>query len=1224
MAEVHDEAMGHECVVDEQREQGHYDQHVRSQGQPRASLTYVKRGHVRATADQFDLKTGGSKSASTTRDDGITFNEIGDLDQGRERDNYVQPVRSKGKQPASLLHVASSHVHAANDSPDLKTGGSSSSRATGGAAFRHVAEFKVRLSGEHAKVPRLSQPQPRHRKRGQVTIDMNDIYEVTLSRMQEFQSKNISDMKEFNKAVTNKIRTILSEDQISELVTAQLQPLLARIAGAESDLQSFKTSAHEANERAKREQASHNAQMEATKQELAMQLESQNQKIQVVKQTQNTQMSKMREDFFTLQAFEPSTTTSSTTELGLIVKHKIDELVRVQSSNASLLQTLEQRINSMEADTHVKQKLQEHKMGIMGVKGRVDAIESMGVSHGASSTTPHPPVDVSAMINKLQAQVMELGAKHSNANSSLSTLDGKFVRMEQESTAGHQHMVSTIDDLEVRVQMRLTKLESQLGSAEDWMTNMEKDRRDKMVTQDQVSASLSPFAQRFTKVEAQVGSHEEQLTTMNRGVREKMATKDHVASTLSPLVQRITTMESQLRSHDEWLTSMERSTREKMATEEQVVTSIPPLSQRIATLESCAAKDREPMVKLERAEKETQARVSELKVSLQSLSPSLDSIKGDIASLTDGLADCSSKVGQAATRQSYDSDMCALRSQQVSLSDWVTSLGIKLSSYQAKAQETPWCSTEDAGALKAQYDTLRDEVSRMNQTLQKCEDHMGEQARSGKSVAELVSQFEDKLKSNVSQIKDKVVAVQQAHEKVKSLAEQVETMFARQNHGPDPTPWEASHQSNSSPSPLLRPSSGSGVAFGEGVKASHESNDPSPSPLLRPTSGSGVAMGVGVAEHQRDERYGLGARTASSQTHGARSTDPPAHESQSDRIRFTAYRAHNQLMDHPHTPTPQPVNNFGTSQPHPSFPSSSPFEHDASPSPAPFPQHARGGLTGTPQGSSPPFSQEPPPPGPFYGENTSFVGGAVCTHGKGKGKGKGKGIPPPPAYWWSAEPPQAAQKFLNGPSRTEYWQVGQSEYAAQSMVARHPQPVPVYDVRGVSGMGVTGDGFQQWSPSAPQDTWAPEWSGGATDAKAWEQIHWCHDEDQYFVPRLALYPPASLPEIRPTGISWGFAFLEVRPEGDIDAKMQQAAVATAAGDTRSYAIYKDRHDILDPKSQLRVQAMNSVPTYKKGGSWRVFEKALFRWFNSKGRLLPTELQLDALVATQPEAEEEKW
>ena len=199
---------------------------------------------------------------------------------------------------------------------------------------------------------------------------MNDIYDVTLSRMQEFQSKNISDMKEFNKTVTNKIRTIISEDQISELVTAQLRPLLARNAGAESDLQSLETTAHEANGRAKREQTSNNAQMEATKKELAMQLESQNQKLQVVKQTQNTQMSKMREDLFTLQAFEPSTSTTSTTELGFIVKQKIDELVRVQSSNASLLQTLEQCINSMEADTHVRQKLQEHEMGIMGVKGR--------------------------------------------------------------------------------------------------------------------------------------------------------------------------------------------------------------------------------------------------------------------------------------------------------------------------------------------------------------------------------------------------------------------------------------------------------------------------------------------------------------------------------------------------------------------------------------------------------------------------------------------------------------------------------------------------------------------------------------------------------------------------------------------------------------------------------------------------------------------------------------
>ena len=88
--------------------------------------------------------------------------------------------------------------------------------------------------------------------------------------------------------------------------------------------------------------------------------------------------------------------------------------------------------------------------------------------------------------------------------------------------------------------------------------------------------------------------------------------------------------------------------------------------------------------------------------------------------------------------------------------------------------------------------------------------------------------------------------------------------------------------------------------------------------------------------------------------------------------------------------------------------------------------------------------------------------------------------------------------------------------------------------------------------------------------------------------------------------------------------MQQAAVTTAAGDTHSYAINKDRHDILDPKSQLRVQAMNSIFTYKKGSSSRVFERALFRWWNSKRRLLPTELHLDELVATQPEAEEERW
>ena len=185
-------------------------------------------------------------------------------------------------------------------------------------------------------------------------------------------------------------------------------------------------------------------------------------------------------------------------------------------------------------------------MGILGVKGRVDAVESTGVSHRASSTTLHPPVDVSPMIKNLHPQVLKLGAKQTRALASLSTPDGKFVCKEHESAEGHQHMVSTVDDLEVRVQLRLTKLESQLGSAEDWMTNMEKDRRGKIVAQDQVAASLSRFAQSVTKMEAQLGCHEEQLKTMNRGPRKKMATKDHVAATLSPLVQQIITMESQL------------------------------------------------------------------------------------------------------------------------------------------------------------------------------------------------------------------------------------------------------------------------------------------------------------------------------------------------------------------------------------------------------------------------------------------------------------------------------------------------------------------------------------------------------------------------------------------------------------------------------------------------------------------------------------------------------
>ena len=186
------------------------------------------------------------------------------------------PYAVKSEQPASLLHVACGHVDSAKHSPDLNTGGSSSSRATSEAGFPHVAESKIRLSGEYAKVPRITQPQPRHRKRGHVTIEMNDIYEVTLSRMQGLENKNMPYMEQFKKNISKKTGTIFSEDEISKLITNQKQPLLARFAGAESDFHSFNTSAQKANEQAKRNEASHNAQMEAMKQELAMQLESQN------------------------------------------------------------------------------------------------------------------------------------------------------------------------------------------------------------------------------------------------------------------------------------------------------------------------------------------------------------------------------------------------------------------------------------------------------------------------------------------------------------------------------------------------------------------------------------------------------------------------------------------------------------------------------------------------------------------------------------------------------------------------------------------------------------------------------------------------------------------------------------------------------------------------------------------------------------------------------------
>ena len=60
-----------------------------------------------------------------------------------------------------------------------------------------------------------------------------------------------------------------------------------------------------------------------------------------------------------------------------------------------------------------------------------------------------------------------------------------------------------------------------------------------MATKDHVASKLSPLVQRITTMESQLGSHDEWFTSMERSTREKMATEEQVVTSIPPFPNRL-------------------------------------------------------------------------------------------------------------------------------------------------------------------------------------------------------------------------------------------------------------------------------------------------------------------------------------------------------------------------------------------------------------------------------------------------------------------------------------------------------------------------------------------------------------------------------------------------------------------------------------------------------------------------------------------------------------
>ena len=114
----------------------------------------------------------------------------------------------------------------------------------------------------------------------------------------------------------------------------------------------------------------------------------------------------------------------------------------------------------------------------------------------------------------------------------------------------------------------------------------------------------------------------------------------------------------------------------------------------------------------------------------------------------------------------------------------------------------------------------------------------------------------------------------------------------------------------------------------------------------------------------------------------------------------------------------------------------------------------------------------------------------------------------------------------------------------------------------------------------------------------------------------------------PTGLSWSWAFTEVRPPEDMTERLRQERNHTSYQGRYPPslgAMYSTRgHPFLDEQTLERFRKMREVPKYRKGDSWDAWEVKFVDWFDDVGKHISDMEQVQALICSQPAEDEETW
>ena len=139
----------------------------------------------------------------------------------------------------------------------------------------------------------------------------------------------------------------------------------------------------------------------------------------------------------------------------------------------------------------------------------------------------------------------------------------------------------------------------------------------------------------------------------------------------------------------------------------------------------------------------------------------------------------------------------------------------------------------------------------------------------------------------------------------------------------------------------------------------------------------------------------------------------------------------------------------------------------------------------------------------------------------------------------------------------------------------------------------------------------------------WKQISWCYDEECYFDPAYAMFPPEDKrnSKLVTTGIEDGWAFREVRPpENLLKLIYEQRPKTQDPGKIWS----TEGHPFYDPEKLKAVRKRAKFPVYVGGTPWYDYELTVLEWYDNYGQHQTQQALLENVIMAPPAGEQAKW